>query len=128
MIRSKFVASIVDLLLDTHPQENSLRQQLFCLEESEIEYSGSGAFISFAYSERIKPLLVSDTLERLGGVKAESPELGDGAEASLVIDHGIIDYLEIWCYAGPYPEYELQDYTLTQMWHTSPGKVIKSLE
>src|SRR5215213_3614781 len=122
MIKSKFLLDIVDLLLDTHENESRLRQQLTFLQESAIDYSGAGVFISFDPLEGMEGFKIATESEIINGVKIESSELSIGAEASLFISKGIIDYLEIWSYGGDYPKHELTDYVLIQVWDNSPGK------
>jgi hypothetical protein len=126
MIKSKLVLNIIDLLLETDEHESSLRKQLNFLQESQVEYTGAGAFISFESSEGIEDFRIPKNSAIINGVKIESSELNIGGEACLFISEGIIDYLEIRSYDGSYPKHEPIDYVLTQIWENSPRRKIAS--
>lgn len=124
MITSKFILTILDLILDTSEQEELLRQQIPFLSVTEdVEYTGVGAFYGFTSGIVIdNPNPGSYSLD---GLKISSPELQSEAEAILHITDGMISYLEIWSLGGDYPKTELTKYKLVQAWKGSPGKCIE---
>lgn len=125
MIKSQFVLDILDLLLDSEDSK-FLIPQLDYISDSEYYYTGSGCFVTFTHSEDI----VRDRSKEnflFDSVKIESSELDGRADAILFMKDGIIDYLEIWSFDAnyDYPSRELTTYTLTQVWDSSPQRVIK---
>lgn len=123
-IKSKFIANVLDLLLDGDELGEQAKQQIDFLTEKNFNYTGVGLFVSFTHNEGIQSIpLKGETV--INGLVITSPELGAGAEASVCLKEGLIDYLEIWSYDGVYPEQELTRYTLTQGWVGSPGKKVE---
>lgn len=47
------------------------------------------------------------------------------ADATLFTTDGLIDYIDILCHIGDYPEHEITSYTLTQIRDNSSGKRIE---
>jgi hypothetical protein len=126
MLSSQYLLDIIKLLIDENGYQ-SLIMQLPLIEESKYEYSGIGVFVSFYANAEAPNYKLNEGKIILDGVLIKSPELHEeGAEAILHINDGIMDYLEIWCYDGVYPEKkELREYTLTQIWKGSEHKMIK---
>lgn len=91
-----------------------LKNQVYYIQEEMYDYTDSGVFISFKHEETSLKYRTTDKHLRLGGVLIKSDEIDIGAEAFLVINNGLIDYLEIWSYAGLYPHRDLINYTLEQ--------------
>lgn len=126
MIQSKFILDILYLLLDGAPEVIALRSHIPNLTDDEYEYTGGGVFISFSYNEKVVPYQGDKPNLRIGGVLITTREYPIEADADLVIRDGLIDYLEIWCYLGDYPQKGLTKYTLRQAWQGSPGKSISN--
>ena len=123
MIKSVYISNILDLLLDNDEDGFAARKQLPFITENEIEYTGGGFVVNFNYEENIanyKTNISDETV--LDGVKIESHEIE--AEARLFFKNGIINFLDVWCYLGEYPEKELKKYILTQTWIKSGRKII----
>ena len=116
MIQSQYIYDIIKLLLNSKEYE-MLKNQAYYIKEENYEYTDSGVFISFEHEENSLKYRTTDKHLRLGGILIKSDEIDIGAEASLVINNGLIDYLEIWSYAGLYPHRNLTNYILEQ-----PGK------
>jgi hypothetical protein len=55
-----------------------------------------------------------------------STELNISADATVFLSNGIVNYLEIWSHDGKYPDKELSDYLLSQVWVNSPKRKITS--
>ena len=115
MVRSKYIQDILTLLLDDDDY-SLLRKQVDFIEEDSYEYTESGVFVSFKHEQKISNYKYGNRQLRLNGVLIKSDEIDIGAEASVVIDNGIIDYLEIWPYGDIYPRKDLVYYTLEQQW------------
>lgn len=94
------------------------------MSEENFEYTGSGVFVSFKYSEKAKDFKSKKLDLILNGVTFITSEYPIEGDATLFFKGGIIDYLEIWCYDGDYPKKDLMKYTLTQNWENSPRKII----
>ena len=124
MIKSKYVTDIIDLLLDVDGEGMQARKQLEYVIDDDYEYTGGGLFVRFKYLDGIKNFKVGKDDLILNGVKIETTEFPIEANATLFFKHGILDYVEIWCYSGDYPKQELTKYTLTQIWENSPKKII----
>lgn len=124
MIKSKYILDILNLLLDGDNDGIKARQQIEYLTESNYEYTESGVFISFKHNKGIKKHQTEKEKLILDGVKIKSKKLKFEANATLFFEKGIINYLEIWCYDGKYPENELKNYELTQEWENSPKRKI----
>lgn len=123
MIKSKFIVFIFDLLLD-YDDAVAFKKQVPYLSETDIEYTGVGAFISFSHTEEIYQHRVETDAVVFDGVWINSKELTAESEAMVHIKDGIIDYIEIWSFDGNYPKKELETYELKQVWQGSPEKVI----
>jgi hypothetical protein len=124
MITSKYITDILELLLDGNDVPPSARKQLALISDKEYQYTGSGVYIYFEQQEGIAEYKVDKSDLFLIGVKIKSAQADIEAEANLSFKDGLINYLEIWCYGGDYPEENLTKYTLRQAWQGSPGKVI----
>lgn len=122
MIQSKYIADILDLLLDGNDLERKARFQIEFLTDSDYTYTGVGLFVGFSHAEGIEQHRLDTNKAIINGVEIKSSEFEIGAEAMIVINNGLIDYLEIWSYSGEYPKKDLTNYTLTQNWSGSPGR------
>lgn len=124
MITSKFINHILDLLLDGDELGKAVRLQIKFLSEKEYNYTGVGVFVSFSHSPGIEAFRLTTAKATINGVQIESESLGVGAEAMVIIEDGLIDYVEIWSYDGVYPTEELKSYTMRQTWTGSPERVV----
>lgn len=124
MIHNTFINEIIDLLLGDDKQYLLLRQQLPHLEEMDFVYTGSGLFVYFNCQECVDEVLFRGGDVNINGVDIKSSVLQIGATAILFVTNGVIDYLEIWSYGGDYPQVDLPNYELMQIWNGSPGKRI----
>jgi len=124
MIKSKFILEILDLLLDGDNDGLMIRRQLDCLTDENYNYTGSGLFVAFSHNDNISAKRIQKDNLVLNGVLIKSTELEIGADATVFITNGIIDYIEIWSQSGDYPKRELTDYVLTQVWEDSPKRQI----
>ncbi|WP_162127618.1 hypothetical protein [Flavobacterium phycosphaerae] len=123
MVKSIYIANILELLLDNDEDGIAARKQLPFITENEITYTGGGFVVNFNQLEGIaeyKTTITDGTV--LDGVKIESHEIE--AEARLFFKNGLIHFLDVWCYLGDYPKKELITYTLTQTWVASGKKII----
>jgi len=126
MLKSKFIADILELLLDGDKEGIKAKSQIEFLTESDYEYTGSGVFVGFEHSNGIQKYRCEKDDLILDGVEIKSSELEIGANCTLFFTNGIIDNLEIWNYGGTYPNTELKKYELTQTWENSQGRKIKN--
>ncbi|WP_452227619.1 hypothetical protein [Lacinutrix sp. MEBiC02404] len=124
MLKSKFIADILELLLDGDSDGIKAKSQIEFITESDYEYTGNGVFIGFEHKNGIEKHRFEKDKLILDGVEIKSPELEIGANCTLFFSNGIIDYLEIWNYGGTYPNTELKKYELTQTWENSQRKTI----
>ena len=124
MIKSKYILDILDLLLDGDNEGIAVRPQLEFLTDTKYDYTGSGLFVKFSHSDGIDKHKYSQDDLVLLGVKITTSEYPIEADGTVFIKNGFIDYLEIWCYAGDYPQKDLTKYTLTQAWNNSPARQI----
>ncbi len=124
MIKSKYIFDLLDLLLDGDNEGLSARQQLPFITEEIFDYTGGGLFVRFSHSDEIIKHKVNKQDLILDGVKIQTTEYPIEADATLFFKDGLINYLEIWCYLGDYPNHDLKKYTLTQIWNNSPNKTI----
>ncbi|WP_138992785.1 hypothetical protein [Larkinella sp. C7] len=129
MIVSKYILDVLKLLLDGDENGKAAKLQIPFLSDAEYEYTnGGGVFVSFLHLEEIfEHKLTKDDLV-LNGVTIVSPELKIGADATVFLRDGIVDRLEIWSFDGNYPDHDLINYTLKQVWHDSSGSVIEASE
>ncbi|KAA9333037.1 hypothetical protein F0P96_08615 [Hymenobacter busanensis] len=125
MLKSKFVSDILTLLLDADDAVDALQHQLAFLEEDDLEYTTRGVIIAFKQLPGIEAYRCAAD-GYYPGVTIKSTELEVGADATLVVDNGLIDYLEIWAFGGVYPSHELKQYELEQVWQNSPGRKVSS--
>ncbi len=125
MLKSKFIADILELLLDGDNYGIKTRLQIDFITESDYEYTGNGVFIGFEHTNGIEKYRFEKDDLIIDGVEIKSSELEIGENCTLFFSNGIIDNLEIWNYAGTYPNTELKDYELTQTWENSPKRKIK---
>lgn len=123
MINSIYINNILSLLVDGHPEEGNLRNQIELLIDKEYTYTGAGLIVSFDYSFNIREYQVCFA-GILNGVKIMAPELELGAQSNLFFQEGIILYLELVSNSGFYPGYELSKYKLSQEWLSIGGKEI----
>jgi hypothetical protein len=124
MISSKYILDILDLLLDGDANGKALRPQIDYLTGAEYDYTGVGLFVKFFTSKGIENLKFTEDRLILDGVTITSTELGSGASATIFINNGFIDYLELWSYDGEYPRKELGSYTLKQEGTFGTGREI----
>ncbi len=124
MVKSRYISDILEQLLDGDHEGIMARQQLPFIMEDNFEYTGGRLFVRFSHTEEVAEFKVSKNDLILNGVKIQSLEFSIKADAPLFFANGLIDYLEIWCYQGNYPNHDLTKYTLTQKWNNSPNKVI----
>lgn len=87
---------------------------------------GSGLFVTFSQSAGIDQYRIGTPNIILNGVKITTSEFDIEAEASLFFMNGLIDFLEIWCYIGDYPNHDMTKYTLMQIWTDSNGRQIST--
>jgi hypothetical protein len=126
MLKSKFIADILDLLLDGDRDGIKAKSQIEFITESDYEYTGTGVFIGFKHKNGIEKHRSEKDDLILDGVEIKSSELQIGANCTLFFSNGMIDHLEIWSFSSTYPKTELKEYELTQVWENSPGKTIKN--
>ncbi len=124
MIQSRFIADIIDLLLDGDEEGTALRNQIPFLTDSDYEYTGAGLFVGFLYDKAIYQFKLTSSTILTDGVEIKSSELEGSASTSLFISEGLISSLEIFAYDGKYPEKELTNYVLTQTWVGSPQRQV----
>lgn len=126
MLKSRFVNSVLTLLLDGDSEGLEVKGQKDYLSETEFEYTGAGVFVSFNHATGIEKYKSSKPNLVLNGVTIESPELTIAADATLHFKNGLVDSLEIWSKDGKYPKSELKQYRLKQAWDGSDGQEIES--
>ena len=125
MIKSRFIYDVLDLLLDGDDDGMLAQNQLPFLTDAEFEYSNEGLFVHFSYDDRIENHKIATEDLVLSGVLIQTDEYPIQADAAVFFADGKIDYLDIWCHYGDYPEKDLTRYTLTQLWDNDfPGRVI----
>lgn len=129
MITSAFVLDILKLTLDfglADTDYKKLLDQIHFLSIESYEYTGGGVFIGFRHFPGIEEYRINQDKLILNGVEIKSPELDIGAESTLFVKDGLMDYLEIWNYGEVYPETDLKKYLIRQAWEGSEGKQIVS--
>jgi hypothetical protein len=124
MVKSKYISDILNLLLDGDNEGLIARQQLTFITEDNFDYTGGGLFVRFSHSDGIAKYKLNKQDLILNGVKIQTTQYPIEADATLFFKDGLINYLEIWCYLGDYPNQDLTKYTLTQIWENSPNKSI----
>jgi hypothetical protein len=126
MIASKYILEILDLLLDGDAYGKALRPQIGYLTDAVYDYTSVGLFVTFHTSKGIEDFKHEEEKLILDGVSITSTELGIGASATIFINMGFIDYLELWSYDGEYPQRELSDYTIKQEGNFGTGRETRS--
>lgn len=124
MIKSNFIADIIDLLLDGDADGETSRLQLALITDTVYGYTSGGLFVSFSHPESIKPYKCTKDDLILNGVKITSDGLDFEADATLFFRNGIMDHMEISCCQGVYPRRDLTCYSLTQAWDGAPGRSV----
>src|SRR5690606_18180100 len=109
------------LLLDGENEAIDVKRQLEFITEAEFKYTGAGVFIKFKQENGIENYKSTKSDLIFNGVTIKSPELKVGANSTLFIKDGIIDYMEIWSNDREYPNHDLKEYELKQDWKGSPG-------
>lgn len=122
MITSNYISGILELLLDGDGK--AVKPQLAFLQDMAYEYTGGGVVVRFSHTEEIGAYRLPIDKLVLNGVTIASPALGIGADATAFLTNGLLEYLEIWSFDGNYPDYDLTQYTLQQVWQGSSGRVI----
>jgi len=121
MIKSKYISDVLELLLDGDDERKAAKSQIPFLSDTEYKYaSGGGVFVNFSHSAEIFVYWITQDNLILNGVTINSPELISGADATVYLTNGIIDYLEIWSFDGSYSDHALTSYVLKQTWQNSP--------
>jgi hypothetical protein len=123
MIKSQYVQSILELLIEGEKDESDLKKQTEILNDSQYSYTGPGLIVTFSSSEAINKYKV-DVDKILNGVKITSSDLALGAQANLFFENGIMSYLEIFSNSASYPARSLRDYCLSQEWLLGGGRII----
>jgi hypothetical protein len=124
MIKSTYIADVVDLLLDGAVDADACRPQIELLSDTIYGYTSGGAFVSFSHHDDIAQYKSRDKNCVLDGVKITSTDFEFEADATLCFRNGIIHNMEITCKQGSYPRRDLTKYTLTQVWDGAPGREI----
>ncbi|MFC3811427.1 hypothetical protein [Lacihabitans lacunae] len=125
MIKCKLIANILDLLLDGDNDGLTLRNQINFLTDTRYNYTGAGVFVTFSHSDQISKYKLERHELVINGVDIKDEAGNIDADAQVFVKNGLIDYLEIWSRTGDYPDKELDNYTLTQVWDKSPSRQIK---
>lgn len=113
MIKSPFIADVLDLLLDGAADNADCRAQIALLSDTIYGYTSGGAFVTFSYNDDITAYKSANKNCLLNGVKITSPNADFEAEATVYFRDGIIHNLEISCAQGNYPRRDLTEYTLS---------------
>lgn len=113
MIKSPYIADVLDLLLDSAADDAGCRSQIALLSDTIYGYTSGGAFVTFSHNDDISAYKSTHENCLLNGVKITSPNADFEAEATLYFRDGIIHNLEISCAGGNYPRRDLTEYTLT---------------
>ncbi|RAW00279.1 hypothetical protein [Pseudochryseolinea flava] len=125
MIKSKYIADILDLLLDGDELGQQARAQIAFLTEKNFDYTGVGLFVKFDHAEEIENHRLVTDKTAINGLEIKSTSLEIAAEAIVHLVDGLVDHLEIWSYSGEYPTTELADYKLRQAWLNGQGREIE---
>ena len=103
---TQFVSDCVRFILQNTEGAEKLIDQLDKLTITEKEHTGVGAFYSFL--EESDP---GENEVRIGiGHTVYSEKFPDGADISLVITNGKIDYLEVLANAQQFPKSDPENY------------------
>jgi len=127
LIQSDYIKDLLDLLLDVDNDGIQARKQIPFLSEMHFDYTGSGLFVFFESTQGIENYRVEKVNLVLDGVIIQSEGCHFSAQGILFFKNGFIDYLEIWCYEGEYPQTELKTYTISQVWNNSKNRIITKL-
>lgn len=127
MIQSDCIKDLLDLLLDGDNDGIQARKQIPFLSEKHFDYTSSGLFVFFESAQGIENYRVDKDNLVLDGVIIQSEGCHFSAQGILFFKNGFIDYLEIWCYEGEYPQAELKTYTISQVWNNSKNRAITKL-
>ena len=111
MIESNNIKELLEKIIAINDY-NDLYKQLDNISIIDYEYTGMGVFVSFS-----KSVLNNDYklplkgLSKFNGVVIKSNEIKDaGAHAILVLEDGLIEYLEIEAFWGDYPYCDIKNY------------------
>jgi hypothetical protein len=115
MIAREFTKNVLLSLADDHRYEANLRKQIELLTGFDYSYTGAGLIVTFTHQPGIRDWPIESILV-LNDVEVRSSELDRGADANLFFDDGIISYLELFSKSGVYPDRQLADYELVQVW------------
>ncbi len=116
MIKSQYIADVVNLLLDDDREGALVKMQLPFINDEKYTYTdGRGLFVKFGHSGEILPYKSPKDRMVLDSVKIQVQEDSIEANAILFFRNGIIDSLEIWCYSGNYPMHDPPEYKLTKI-------------
>ncbi|WP_214073394.1 hypothetical protein [Mucilaginibacter sp. dw_454] len=115
MIKSKFIADVVGLLLDSQNNSIDIRLQKEFITDTVCGYMSKGLFVTFSHTEDIIAHKSANENLIINGVKITSTAFNFEAEATLFFRKGIVDCLEISATKGKYPQQELTEYTLNQI-------------
>lgn len=124
MIKSTYIADVVDLLLDGAEDGAVCRQQIALISDTIYGYTSSGAFVSFSHPDDIDQYKSANEDGILNGVKITSPTADFEAQATFYFRKGVVHNLEISCAGGNYPRRDLTSYTLTQVVDGTAGRQI----
>jgi len=116
MIKSNFIADVVDLLLDGDADGTASRPQLALITDTVYGYTSGGMFVNFSHLENINSYKCAKDELVLKNVKITAAGHDFEAEATLYFRGGIIERMEVSCTQGSFPRRELRQYTLTQNW------------
>ncbi len=126
MLTSKFISHILELLLEGDEDVMNAKSQIQFIANIDYQYTRSGVFITFENRPGIEKYRCYKNNLVLDDVEIKSPQLEIGANCILFFKNGLIDYLEIHSFGGDYSDTELSTYELTQVWVSSPKRIIKS--
>ena len=122
MIKSKFIADVVGLLLDSQNNSIDIRLQKEFITDTVCGYMSKGLFVTFSHTEDIIAHKSANDNLIINGVKITSTAFDFEAEASLFFRKGFIDSLEVSATKGRIPHQELTEYILTPIPDAMPGK------
>lgn len=121
MIKSKFILEILRLSIKDEKYEDLLFQQFQYLSLSEVEYTGTGAHISFKANSKIRKFRLTtlqlnesfgDFSNQFDKLELKNKSLNILADLTVYLTEGIISGIEIWNKLGNYPSYEIRTYQI----------------
>lgn len=127
MVKSQFIADILDLMLDGDADGLGLRPQIPFLVEGQIEYHSSGFCVSFNYLDGIEQYRYLCEDRTVGMILLESPEYPSEGESGWLdawTKDGFIECLQFIGHYEGYPARHLTNYRLRQIWIGSPGREV----